>query len=319
MIAQSGRIQNENINVVLLHNGRYIGRKENRPVSIQAFHLVNLIWIWLFLCTIGGTSIAQGYQDYQTWDMPDGAIARFGKGGISYGDRVIAFSPDRRHLAVAATIGVWLYDVKTTREVALFSFTEHSISRYAVAFSPDGAKLAVADAGVVKLWDVSTQTNIVTLKRNEGLVWSVAFSPDGKKLAVGGSALKLWEIETGRTIRTLTGHTDWVNSIAISPDGTRLVSGASDKTIKLWEVESGKNINTFEVHTDEVLSVAFSPDGTKLASGSRDYTIKLWEVETGRYIDTLGHTSSQSSAKGILRSIIGSITKSGDIPVGSPQ
>ena len=84
----------------------------------------------LFACicfgTLHGTCVAQNYQDYQTWNLPDGAIARFGKGGISQGDRVFAFSPDGKLLAVSTEIGVWIYDVKTTEERALFLATEHS-------------------------------------------------------------------------------------------------------------------------------------------------------------------------------------------------
>ena len=280
-------------------------------MRIQAFHLVLSMRLLLCLCTFGGASVTQNYQDYQKWNLPDGAIARFGKGGIGQGDRAIAFSPDGVHLAVATEIGVWIYDVKTARELAFFLGTEHSFLQGAVAFSPDGTELAAADAGGVKLWDVSTRTNVLSFQRHAGLVNSVAFSPDGSKLAVAGSKLKLWEVETGKTLRTLTKNKLRINSVVFSPDGKKLATGVEDKTVKLWEVESGKNIDTFVGHTDEVLSVAFSPDGTKLASGSRDHTIRLWDVETGKYIDTLGRSASPSTAKQILRSILGSITKSG--------
>ena len=117
------------------------------------------------------------YQDYQRWHLPEKAKARLGKGTISQGDRVVAFSPDGAYIAVASNIGVWLYDAKTTRELALL--TTHSIWGHAVAFSPDGTKLAAADGREIQLWDVSTWTSIATLEGHAGLVWLVAFSPDG--------------------------------------------------------------------------------------------------------------------------------------------
>ena len=40
--------------------------------------------------------------------VPEGAIARLGKGGIN----LIRFSPDGSKLAVGTDIGLWLYDVK---------------------------------------------------------------------------------------------------------------------------------------------------------------------------------------------------------------
>ncbi|MDE0300469.1 MAG: hypothetical protein OXN17_17670 [Candidatus Poribacteria bacterium] len=51
-------------------------------------------------------SVAEIYHDYQKWNLPHGAVARFGKGDISEGDRVISYSPDGTHLAVATKIGV---------------------------------------------------------------------------------------------------------------------------------------------------------------------------------------------------------------------
>ena len=49
-------------------------------------------------------------QDHTRWGLPEGAIARLGKGRISGN---IAYSPDGTLLAVASTIGIWLYDAST--------------------------------------------------------------------------------------------------------------------------------------------------------------------------------------------------------------
>ena len=250
------------------------------------------------------------YQDYQRWHLPEKAKSRLGKGTISQGDRVVAFSPDGAYIAVASNIGVWLYDVKTTRELALL--TTHSIWGHAVAFSPDGTKLAAADGREIQLWNVSTWTSIAaTLEGHAGLVWSVAFSPDGTKLASGSidKTVKLWEVETGRKINTLTGHTELPRSVAFSPDGAKLASGSIDKTVKLWDVSTGENISTLTGHTDMVESIAFSPDGTKLASGSEDKTVKLWDVSTGENITTLGDTDSTSAAVQMLHIFAGRASK----------
>ena len=240
------------------------------------------------------------YQDYQRWHLPERAKARIGKGALTQGDRAVAFSPDGAYVAVASNIGVWLYDTKTSRELALLA--THSIWVHAVAFSPDGTKLAAADGRRIQLWDVATRTSIATLDRHTGLIWSVAFSPDGTKLASGSidKTVKLWEVSTGKNINTLTGHAELPRSVAFSPDGTKLASGSVDKTVKLWEVSTGENINTLIGHMDRVESIAFSPNGTKLASGSADRTVKLWEVSTGKNINTFGGTDSPSAAEQML-------------------
>ncbi len=45
-------------------------------------------------------------QDYTRWSVPEGAVVRLGKGVV----REIQYSPDGARLAVASTIGIWLYD-----------------------------------------------------------------------------------------------------------------------------------------------------------------------------------------------------------------
>ena len=72
--------------------------------------------------------------DYRTWHLPDSAIVRLGKGSIES----VAFSSDGQRLIVASSIGVWLYDVATSRELALLP-TESWVG----ALSPHGTILAL--------------------------------------------------------------------------------------------------------------------------------------------------------------------------------
>ena len=227
--------------------------------------------------------------NYQTAHLPDGALARLGKGNLSESDRAVAFSPDGQLFAVASGIGVWLYDATTARELALL--TGHSNRSISVSFSPDSRTLASGSGdGTVKLWDVATRRTIATLTGHTDFVTSVAFSPDGTTLAVAGArdrTVELWDVATRQTIATLTGHTDHVTSVAFSPDSRTLASGSWDRTVVLWNVATRRTIATLTGHTDHVTSVAFSRDSRTLASGSWDRTVKLWNVATRRTIATL--------------------------------
>ena len=119
-------------------------------------------------------------QDYTQWGLPDGATARLGKGWINE----IAYSPDGTRLAVASSIGIWLYDTATGQEVALL--TGHEWAVRSVAFSPDGRTLASGSwDSTIRLWDVVTGAHQRTLTGHTGSVRSVAFSPDGRTLASG--------------------------------------------------------------------------------------------------------------------------------------
>ena len=97
---------------------------------------------------------------YRTWHVPNGVIARLGKGTLR---RSNTFSPDGQYLAVVSSIGIWLYDVATSRERALIPTTSSVTS---VSFSPDGMLLASGSGdGTVKLWDVSTGQERTTPRR----------------------------------------------------------------------------------------------------------------------------------------------------------
>ena len=84
-------------------------------------------------------------ENYTKWQLPKAAKARLGKGGIN----ALQFSLDGTQLAVGSDIGVWLYDVKTRKEISLFPGVCQSL-----AFSPDGQYLA---SGGGKLWESESQ------------------------------------------------------------------------------------------------------------------------------------------------------------------
>lgn len=107
---------------------------------------------------------------------------RLGKGEI----KEIVYSPDGTKLAVASTIGVWIYDVQTGAELNFF--TGHTDDVYSVSFSADGSTLAsgIADEAI-RIWNTKTGKSIRTLSGHTSWVRSVAFSPDGSIIASGSS------------------------------------------------------------------------------------------------------------------------------------
>ena len=245
----------------------------------------------ILLALFSQTTLA---QDYTQFGLPDGAKARIGKGGISE----IAYSPDGNRLAVGGSIGIWIYDVHTGKELALLTGdTDWVVS---IAFSPDGQTLASgSEDTTVRLWDMVSGVPQHTLTGHTWSVMSVAFSPDGKTVASGGgwkdNTIRLWDVVTGTHQATLRGHTNGISSMAFSPDGGTLASG-SWREIRLWDGGTGAYRQTLTGHTAWGRSVAFSPDGETLASGSGDRTIRLWDAVTGAHRYTVtGYTSSVNS------------------------
>ena len=248
------------------------------------------VTFWLVLiCAL--TSFA---QDYTKWNLPEGAIARLGKGNVTG----IAYSPDGDRLAIAGNAGVWIYDAGSGEELAFLTTHTGGVSR--VAYSPDGTTLATGSwDSTVRLWDATTGTLKNTLTGHTLQVSSVAYSPDGNTIATGSwdNTGRLWDAATGILKHTLTGHTkQGVKSVAYSPDGNTLATGGDDATVRLWDATTGTLKQTLTGHTWTVTSVAYSPDGNTLATGSGDSTVCLWDTTTGTLKNTLnGHKGWLSS------------------------
>ena len=240
-------------------------------------------------------------QDYTQWALPEGAKMRLGK-GVIYGN--ITFSPDSSLLAVASSIGIWLYDGHTGKEQNLLTNNSSYVSN--VAFSPDGNTLASCSGNEFYLWDVETGKIKLAISAHIKYLKNIRFSPNGKMLATCSEhykdgTVKLWDISNGKLITTIIGHESGVETIAFSPDGTFLVSVGEDEedwTMKFWDVDTGELQTTYILENSRNVfqpNIAFSPDGNTIAicGGWTNKAVQLWDVAAGILKTNLqGHTDS---------------------------
>lgn len=236
--------------------------------------VTRLLMFLVLLLTACGKQPAR--YPHTQWSLPEDAVGRIGKGGL----HEVLYSPDGARLAVRSSIGIWLYDAVTYREMALLAgHVDSAWSVWSVTFSPDGKTLAGrSEANTLWLWDTEMGKPKGTPTER---ISRVVFSPDGKTLASGGDdkTVRLWDTETGEPKHVFTGYNFHVASVAFSPDGGIVAGGSWDDTVRLWDAKTGEPKQVFTGHWNWVLSVAFSPDGGMLASGSGDGTILLWQVD----------------------------------------
>ena len=255
---------------------------------------ISLLMFPIIFMFVTGLSVSVA-EDYIKNYLPEGAIARFGKGYVFD----FEYSPDGTRLAVASTIGVWLYDTQTSEELKLL--TGHTDYVLNVDFSSD-SKTLLSESGdgswspkMIKLWDVTTGEPKATLTEHKGEVNYIAFSPDGETLATADddNAIRLWNTTTGEPKATLTGHRYQV--LAFSPDGSKLLGG-SGEVIHFWDVVTGELQLTFAAHANSIDSLKYSPDRKMIASHGGDNNICLWDADSGEFLNVLNDNTKDVSS-----------------------
>ncbi len=257
--------------------------------------VVCVLYFITCLLLFAGAQTDEIVDTYPQWELPNAAKMRLGKGDIN----AIQFSPDGTQLAVGTDIGLWLYDVKTGKEISLFTGICESI-----AFSPDGRFLVNSGGDYfsnlggsrwekkVELWDVATGQK-VTFPDMPPAAAVLKFSQDGKtliSLSKSRYTINRLDIKTGElTGNQLGKRPGYVHLETYALTEDKIAIGNRNGNIALWDTRTDKKLSTLREHAERirlpdrvmadnsVLALAFSPDSTQLASANRD-SVELWDT-----------------------------------------
>ena len=229
-------------------------------------------------------------DDVTTWALPEGAIARLGRGCSSNFD----FSPDGQSLAIGNTLGLWVYDLGTLSPIALWETERGMVG--CVTFSPNGRWIATSNSDhVLKVLDLQ-DGECITHKETDNYIIGLTFSQDSHYLAAAyasSATVEIWSSETGEPdgeYYTDTEIASFHRPISISPDSQLIASTCSSETyhnadeIVVWEVGKEQQIVSLNEHISWVSTICFSPCGKFLASGDEDGTVYVWEVDTWQQV-----------------------------------
>lgn len=220
-------------------------------------------------------------------------ITRLSKGIVNEA----VWFPDSKRIAVSTTVGVYIYDVPTGKELHYFE-TSASPS---ISINYDGKLLAAGVGTHVLLWDVETGQEKHSLEVTEQRVERVLFSPDEKILVAEvivqfsdgeglpeTRAIVAIDISTGETLYTLIGRS-WP---VFNTNGNTLVT-YFDHKIEFWDSHTGQFIHSM----DGDWGFRLSPDDRFIAirastSPTLSPTIQIWNVQTWQPVCDLKSTDS---------------------------
>lgn len=224
--------------------------------------------------------------DVSTWALPEGAIARLGRGAVGS----LEFSPDGKSLVVGTSIGVWWYELATMKPIDLWETERGMVS--ALKFSPDGALLATGNQdGGIKVWDAQNHHCLAKMQRMGQFdrASELVFSPDGQCLASSGGrydTIYIWHLETGEQIAKFAvdeelqpRHRPTRIPLTFSPDGKFLVGATPENTFSVWDIETGERVAHLTGHSAIVIALLFSPCGEFLTSIDWDGGLQKWESD----------------------------------------
>ncbi len=210
--------------------------------------------------------------------LPDGAITRLGKGKINQ----VTFFPDGKRLAVASSIGVWVYDAETGE--ALDLLTEDTTPATTIAFSADGKFFATSGENkAIHIWDAKTCRLKGTCVGHKNDVEYLTFNVRGDKLASTDGEIMVWDVGTCELLKSCL--TDFASDaiMTYTSDSIHLLTVGNtankESQIAYWDTQDYEIVKEMSLETN-FNAAAISPDQKILAT--EDGPLQFWELETGK-------------------------------------
>ena len=242
-----------------------------------------------------------------TWALPEGAIARFGKGDVDHGN--VKVSPDGTYFAVGTGMGLWWYDVSSMSPISLWETKRGMVN--SIDFSHDGKWIIIDTSdGIIKMLNIQNGAYVAQIEGHDAFA-GLACASNGRWIAIAGSngVVKLLDVHNSECVAQMDrgereSQSNDIRQLEFSPDGRCLAAATApnpdteDPQTYVWHPETGALIVKFAGR-----NFAFSPDSRLLAGAAADEIsndtnrvdrcVSIWDVTTGKRISHFsGHSDS---------------------------
>lgn len=211
------------------------------------------------------------------------------------GGNAIAYSPDSRLLATAASNKVTVWDPETGKKI--WESTNHQGPIILVRFNPEGTRMITSSMdGSVIVWHPESGQVERILNGERGRIWPADFSPDGLRIAAGNDdgSITIWDANSGEILSTFKPHKEAVRYLQYSSDGTKIIAASTDWTASVIDAKSGNLMHSIPHYVDDgqggrrviVNGIQLSGDNSMAVTCGYDGTVKYWDLASDSLIRT---------------------------------
>ena len=266
-------------------------------------HLILVMMILVFSITQPPVNTAQADRPLSDYPISTAEnvsqleqLKVLGKGYIND----VIFSPDEQFVAMATTVGIWLYSIDNL-ETPIHLFGDYAINITYAMFTSDGNRLFGGTSnGWVYIWDVVNRNQIAELARIPNKISYFQLSKDEKHLYVMSNDLTIWNLEGNYLERTI--RLDWGSSSGIlSPDSEYLIKdirmGESEWKTVVIDTLTGEILYFLD---DDIYAPRFDETGTYILAidAYSNADILIWDVQTGELLHQIGEHAIGYNYKG---------------------
>ncbi|MBI5824421.1 MAG: protein kinase [Chloroflexi bacterium] len=226
-----------------------------------------------------------------------------------------ASSPDGNRMAVASSIGIFIFDANSLQ---LEKFIDTRSWVTSIDYSSDGQLLVSGDRdGLIQLWDTQTwEESEAPYSGHTKSILDLAFSPDGKKLASISLDNRLiqWKVNSTDTVKATQAELiGGATAVAYSADNTRIITGGNDFQINIWDTET-LNILQTTAFSSRIVDIASINNSNRFVIGGNDQKVALLDITGQGNITQVG--ALQYSLTSIAVSSDATLIAAGDINGG---
>ena len=244
-------------------------------------------------------------QEITQAGLPEGAIARLGKGGIN----IMRFTPDGTRLVVGTDVGLWIYEIESGKGIQLY--TEKLGQVNVLSFSSDGKTFASGGFAnpIIQLWELETGNKLSNLdlrKIDEDIISITGLSffanDSGIIILYNNGKIVNWSVDTN-IVEIIPYDNKIHNAVLVSEKPGIIAVEDQARNIHFFEPISGipyigQNGHdvTRDKRTKNIRVFAFSPNDKFLATGSIGNEVILWDFTKQEVSSILKGNSAKFAA-----------------------